>query len=47
MKFVRLDIMLPFWLKETMQKLAAERGVSVAEYIRDVLKEHANRVGKK
>jgi predicted DNA-binding protein len=45
--FVRMDFMLPAWLKQALKKLAEEKGVNVSEYIRDILKEHANRVGKK
>ena len=40
MKFVRLDILLPAWLKDTLKELSAEKGLTPSEYIRDVLKAH-------
>jgi predicted DNA-binding protein len=42
LKMLRLDILIPSWLKDALQELAAEKGLTPSEYIRDVLKEHVN-----
>jgi hypothetical protein len=39
-KMVRLDVLLPAWLKTNLQALALAKCVTPSEYIRDVLKAH-------
>lgn len=38
MKSVRVQLMVPLWLKEVLVEGARRREVSMAEYIRDILK---------
>lgn len=40
---VRLQIVLPEWLKTELALVAEELGVSMSEYIKDALKEKLNR----
>lgn len=39
----RLDMVLPTWLKEVVVKSALDKGVSVAEYVKDAIKEKITR----
>lgn len=34
----RFNMVLPKWLKEAVQQLAKKRGVSLSEYVKDLLK---------
>jgi hypothetical protein len=38
MKQERLQIVLPKWLKDELKKAAADKGISMGEYIKDTLK---------
>lgn len=38
MKQERLQIVLPKWLKDELKKAADDKGISMGEYIKDVLK---------
>jgi hypothetical protein len=40
MRQERLDMSAPAWLKESLRELALKKGVSLSDYIRDVLKAH-------
>ncbi len=40
MKQERLDMLCPKWLKDELKKMADEKGISLSDYIRDVLKAH-------
>jgi hypothetical protein len=39
----RFNLVLPPWLKDAVRKEANEKGVSIAEVIKDAIKEHLRR----
>ena len=43
---VRLQLVLPRWLKDEVNKLAKEKGISMSEFIKDSLKEATARESK-
>ena len=47
MKQERFNLVWPSWLKEAATKAAKERGVSIAEYIKDLIKRDLTKDGRK
>lgn len=39
MKSEKLHMVIPAWLKDALRLAAAEKGVNMSEYVKDVLKE--------
>ncbi|MEE9397624.1 MAG: hypothetical protein V3V31_11500 [Methylococcales bacterium] len=39
---IRYQLVLPSWLKETLTQLAGRKGVSTAEFVKDVLKNYVD-----
>jgi len=39
MKTSRIYLVAPDWLKEAMQQIAQDKGISMSEYIKDTMKE--------
>jgi len=46
MKSERLHLVLPAWLKKAIKDCSDERGVSMSEFIKDVLKDAVKRENK-
>lgn len=47
MKSERLDLVIPAWLKEQIKEMAKQKGITMSEYIKDVLKGAVQRDSKK
>lgn len=43
MKSIRLQIVLPLWLKDALKKASNNKGISMSEYIKDAIKEKLER----
>lgn len=43
MKSSRIYLVAPEWLKQAMQEIAESKGISLSEYIKDVMKESVKR----
>lgn len=43
MKSERLYMVIPPWLKEESKKIAKSKGITLSEYIKDVLKDAVNK----
>jgi len=39
MKSIRLQLVLPVWLKDALKEASEKKGISMSEYIKDALKE--------
>ncbi len=42
----RLQIILPTWLKEALAAASEQKGISMAEYIKDAVKEKLHKEGR-
>jgi predicted HicB family RNase H-like nuclease len=47
MKQERLDMVVPAWLKQALRDAAKNKGVSMSEYVKDILKEAIKNEEKK
>jgi metal-responsive CopG/Arc/MetJ family transcriptional regulator len=47
MKSKRLQIVIPAWLKSALKDASESKGISMAEYIKDAIKEKLEREGRK
>lgn len=43
MKQIRFNLVIPKWLREKIAKLAKDKGVSISEFIKDLLKNEVNK----
>lgn len=43
MKSERLYMVIPLWLKDEAKKIAESKGITLSEYIKDVLKDSVNK----
>ncbi len=43
MKSIRLQLVLPVWLKDALKEASKIKGISMAEYIKDAVKERLDK----